>query len=174
MGLHHVAYATKDLEATHAFYTDVMGFRLVKVVAGATEAGWSKHLFYDTGDDGLIAFWDLHDEKIGDNYRTDVSTALGLPVHINHIAFSARSLDELAAIRERWQQRGITVTEVDHGFCTSIYTVDPNKILVEFCCDTRPLTEEDAAEADRLLRDPEPELEPEPPVVVHRPLSPTS
>ncbi|WP_420436052.1 VOC family protein [Candidatus Poriferisodalis sp.] len=29
MGLHHVAYATKDLEATHRFYEELMGFPLV-------------------------------------------------------------------------------------------------------------------------------------------------
>jgi catechol 2,3-dioxygenase-like lactoylglutathione lyase family enzyme len=173
MGLHHVAYATKDIDATHAFYTEVMGFRLVKIVAGATDAGWSKHVFYDTGGQGLIAFWDLHDEEIGDNYRTDLSKSLGLPIHINHIAFDAHNLEELAAIRERWQQHGITVTEIDHGFCTSIYTVDPNKILVEFCCDTLGLSEEDAVEAERLLRDPQPELEPEPPMTIHRPLTST-
>jgi catechol 2,3-dioxygenase-like lactoylglutathione lyase family enzyme len=171
MALHHVAYATKDLEATHAFYTEAMGFKLAKIVAGATEAGWSKHVFYDTGDQGLIAFWDIHDDKIGDDYRTDLSRSLGLPIHINHIAFGARDLDELASIRERWQRLGETVTEVDHGFCTSIYTVDPNGILVEFCCDTRGLDEHDAAEAERLLRDPKPALEPEPPMTVHRPLT---
>jgi catechol 2,3-dioxygenase-like lactoylglutathione lyase family enzyme len=173
MGLHHVAYATKDIDATHVFYTDVMGFKLVKVVAGRTEAGWSKHLFYDTGGQGLIAFWDLHDAEIGDNYRTDLSKSLGLPIHINHIAFDAHNLDELATIRERWQQRGITVTEIDHGFCTSIYTVDPNKILVEFCCDTAGLSDDDAVEAERLLRDPEPELEADPPMTIHRPLTTT-
>ena len=174
MGLHHVAYAAKDIDATHAFYTEVMGFRLVKVVVGATEAGWSKHVFYDTGGQGLIAFWDLHDEQIGTDFRTDISTALGLPVHINHIAFDAVDLDTLGTIRQRWQEHGHTVAEIDHGFCTSIYITDPNGILVEFCCDTAGLHEEDAVEAERLLRDPKPALEPDPPVVIHRALTPSA
>ena len=33
MGFHHVALATHDAAVTHRFYTDVMGFHLVKVVA---------------------------------------------------------------------------------------------------------------------------------------------
>ena len=33
MGFHHVALATHDTAATHRFYTEVMGFELVKVVA---------------------------------------------------------------------------------------------------------------------------------------------
>jgi len=172
MAFHHLALATRDLEATHAFYTEVMGFKLVKVVVGATDAGWSKHVFYDTGGQGLIAFWDLHDTEIGTDFRTDISTALGLPVHINHIAFDAVDLDNLATIRRRWQEHGITVAEIDHGFCTSIYATDPNGILVEFCCDTNGLTDEDAAEAQRLLADPAPPLEPNPPVTIHRALTP--
>jgi catechol 2,3-dioxygenase-like lactoylglutathione lyase family enzyme len=174
MGLHHVAYAAKDIDATHAFYTEVMGFKLVKVVVGATEAGWSKHVFYDTGGQGLIAFWDLHDTAIGTEFRTDISTALGLPVHINHIAFDATDVDNLGAIRRRWQEHGHTVAEIDHGFCTSIYITDPNGILVEFCCDTAGLHEEDAIEAERLLRDPAPALEPDPRVTIHRALTPST
>ena len=34
MGFHHVALATKDLAATHKFYTEVMGFSLVKTIIG--------------------------------------------------------------------------------------------------------------------------------------------
>ena len=64
MGFHHVALATRDTAATHAFYTEVMGFRLAKVVASPTpdDTGWSKHFFYDTGSKGMIAFWELHDD----------------------------------------------------------------------------------------------------------------
>jgi hypothetical protein len=39
-----------------------MGFELVKVAVGpAGKRGFAKHLFYDTGNGELIAFWDLHD-----------------------------------------------------------------------------------------------------------------
>jgi catechol 2,3-dioxygenase-like lactoylglutathione lyase family enzyme len=49
MGVHHVAYATADLDATHRFYTEVMGFSLVKTVSAPTPVGgWAKHLFYAT------------------------------------------------------------------------------------------------------------------------------
>ena len=52
LGFHHVAVATRDLESSHRFYTEAMGFELVKVVTGKTpEGGWSKHAFYETGGD---------------------------------------------------------------------------------------------------------------------------
>ena len=176
MAFNHVAFATRDLAATHAFYTEVMGFRLAKVVAAPTDTGgWARHVFYDTGADGsegkgLIAFWDLHDEAIGDSFPTDLSKSFGLPAWVNHLAFDAATLDDLAAHTRRWQEHGLTVAEVDHGFCVSIYTVDPNGIMVEFCCDTRPLDEHDAAEAERLLLAESPPLEDPPPVTIHRPV----
>ncbi|MDQ1436408.1 MAG: hypothetical protein QOK43_37 [Acidimicrobiaceae bacterium] len=181
MAFNHVAFATRDLAATHAFYTDVMGFRLAKVVAAVTEGpGWARHVFYDTGQGtgdsvggkGLIAFWDLHDPAIGDDFPTDLSRSHGLPPWVNHVAFDAPTLDALAAHRQRWREHGHTVAEVDHGFCVSIYITDPNGILVEFCCDTRPLNEADAAEAERLLWADSPPLEALPPVRVHRPVIP--
>jgi catechol-2,3-dioxygenase len=88
---------------------------------------------------------------------------------VNHVAFEARSEEELALHRARWLEHGASVTEVDHGFCRSIYTMDPNGILVEFCVTTRAFTAEDVAEAERLLGDSAPALEPPPPVTLHRP-----
>lgn len=175
MGFHHVAFATKDLAATHRFYTEAMGFALVKVVTGPTpdHTGWTKHAFYDTGGGGMIAFWDIHDDKIGDGFRTDISKALGLPTWVNHLAFDSPTLDDLAARRERWRAHGITVVEVDHGFCTSIYATDPNGIMVEFCCTTQAFTQDEIEAAQQLLTDPNPPLEPEPEVVVHPPLAAT-
>ena len=44
MGFHHVAVTTRNVAATHAFYTEAMGFDLVKVEAAATDGGgwtWS-------------------------------------------------------------------------------------------------------------------------------------
>ena len=55
--------------------------------------------------------------------------------------------------------------EVDHGFCRSIYTIDPNGTMVEWCVDVRPLDDTDRAHAAAALDDPSPELE-APPVPV--------
>ena len=78
MAFHHLAFACRNLDETHAFYTDVMGFKLAKAVANETpDGGWAKHVFYDTGDGELIAFWDLHDDTITD-YGTAISEGLGL------------------------------------------------------------------------------------------------
>jgi catechol 2,3-dioxygenase-like lactoylglutathione lyase family enzyme len=179
MGFHHVAFATRDVEATHRFYTEVMGFELVKVVTAATPGpdgrpsdGFSKHVFYATGessDAGMIAFWEIHDPLIGDDFPVDLNAAAGLPWWVNHIAFDAPTRADLDAHRERWQRHGHTVLEVDHEFCVSIYLRDPSNNLVEFCHTTRPFTHEERLHALELLRDPRPPLEKEFSAVIHHP-----
>jgi catechol 2,3-dioxygenase-like lactoylglutathione lyase family enzyme len=175
MAFNHVALATRDLDVTHRFYTEVMGFSLVKVVVGPTDhpGGWAKHVFYDTGD-GMIAFWDIHDDVIGKDFPVDLSRSHGLPLWVNHLAFDAATLDDLETHKQRWREHGHTVSEIDHGFCTSIYTVDPNGILVEFCCITRPFTAEELTDALRLLADPAPTVETPRPVKVFKPTAASS
>ena len=170
MGFHHVAIAAKDIEASHEFYTEAMGFELVKAVVAPTESpgGWAKHLFYETGGNGLLALWDIHDDAVGDSWSPAISTGLGLPIFINHLAFDAADLDDLGARRERWLDLGMDVMEIDHGFCTSIYTTDPNGILVEWCTDTAGIQPGDREKALALLADPAPALEEPPAPVFHR------
>ena len=181
MGYPQVALATNDTAATHRFYTDVMGFELVKVVAAATPNdgdGFSKHFFYSTGpadepggDHGMIAFWEIHDGEIGTDFGVDLNASAGLPWWVNHIAFDAPSREALDAHRIRWQQHGQTVLEVDHEFCVSIYIRDPAGNLVEFCHTTRPFTPAERAQALALLNDPTPELDKDYAATVHHPLA---
>ena len=49
MGISHIALAVKDIEATHRFYTEVMGFELVKVEIASMRGGKARHAFYSTG-----------------------------------------------------------------------------------------------------------------------------
>jgi len=170
MGFHHTAFATRDLEATHRFYGEVMGFDLIKVIVAPTEGGgWAKHAFYETGKDEYIAFWDLHDDSLPSTWSAAISTGQGLPLWVNHLAFRAADLGDLEGRKQAWLANGLTVHEIDHGWCRSIYTVDPNGILVEFCTTTRALTAADREEARRLLADAHPPLTAPPQVIVHQP-----
>jgi catechol 2,3-dioxygenase-like lactoylglutathione lyase family enzyme len=135
LGIHHVAIAVKDIDATHRFYSEAMGFRLAYVEVIEQNRGWAKHAFYETGSprDQLIAFWDLHGIMEDEDWSADISRGLGLPRSINHLAFSAEDLDDIARRRERWLAH------------------------VEFAVLTREFTEEDARTAEKRLRDPHPE-----------------
>ena len=120
-------------------------------VAPTEGGGWAKHAFYEITKDEYIAFWDLHDDSIGSKWSPALSTGMGLPIWVNHIAFRATDLPNLDARKQRWLKHGHTVHEIDHGWCRSIYTVDPNGILVEFCTTTQAMTAADREEARRLL-----------------------
>src|SRR5215510_16372098 len=162
MAFHHLALATHDIKATHEFYTNAMGFALVKAAVGpAGERGFAKHLFYDTGNGEMIAFWDLHDPDLFADWSPAIATGLGLPVWTNHVAFHAADRAEIDERRERWLRHGVDVMEIDHGWCLSIYATDPNGILVEFCTTTNS-DFADRAEAERVLLDPAPALDPVP------------
>lgn len=163
MGYHHIAITTRDIKASHEFYTGAMGFELAKVQVGPSgERGFAKHLFYDTGDGQMFAIWDFHDPDLTPDFPTAISTALGLPFWANHIAFHARDLADIARRRERWLAHGVDVMEIDHGWCTSIYAKDPNGVMVEFCTSTRELNQADREEALQRLADPNPERDEDP------------
>ncbi|MBV8462245.1 MAG: VOC family protein, partial [Acidimicrobiales bacterium] len=125
MPFHHLAIATRDLDATHRFYTEAMGFELVHVdVIPYLENGWARHLFYDTGNGEMLAVWDLHDATLPD-FDPAISAGLGLPHFVNHIAFASDSLGDLEDRKERWLRHGSDVVRIDHGWCVSIYADDP-------------------------------------------------
>ncbi|HVA05030.1 MAG TPA: VOC family protein [Acidimicrobiales bacterium] len=175
MAFHHVALATTDLDATHRFYTEAMGFTLVRTVVaptGSPEGGWAKHVFYDTGGGGMLAVWELHDDAIPTSFDPAISTGLGLPTWVNHIAFDSPHLEDFSARLRHWQEHGIEVVEIDHGWCRSIYATDPNGIMVEFCVTLADFTAKDAAEALRLLTVEQPLLEAMPEVTFHPALEP--
>lgn len=166
-----------------------MGFKLVKVNVAPNpgeHGGWSKHFFYDTtgdagssdnssGDNGMIAFWEIHDTEIGDSFPVDINRAAGLPWWVNHIAFDAPTLADLHRHRERWRSHGQTVLEIDHDFCISIYIRDPNNNMVEFCHTQRPFSEEELTRAAERLADSSPSFDRhEANVTVHQPLTPAA
>jgi catechol 2,3-dioxygenase-like lactoylglutathione lyase family enzyme len=172
--IHHLAITPKNFKASHEFYTEVMGFTLVKIVKrqamGGAKAGWTKHVFYDTGHGSYFVLWDLHLTGLADDYwKAPISTGLGLPWWVNHIAFEVADLDELEVKKQRWLAAGNKVSEVVHEFITSIYTKDPDGNMVEFTCNTRALDEEDFEEARRLLVDDTPAVEPDYPGVIYLP-----
>lgn len=158
--LHHVAYATRDPEATYAFYSGKLGMPLVHTENHRQGDGYFRHIFFDMGSGDFLAFFVIEDVGEKPEYRTDISVGAGLPVWVNHIAFRLDTLEELETMKTRLQSHDVEhMHEIDHGWCQSLYTVDPNGIMVEFCVTTDAegfaQTEEEAL---RLLRQPPDEI----------------
>lgn len=173
--IHHLAITPKNFDVSHRFYTEVMGFELVKVIKrqamGGPKAGWTKHVFYATGGGAYFVLWDLHlnEFDLASDWDPSISKGVGLPWWVNHFAFDVADLDELEEKKQHWLASGQKVSEVVHEFITSIYTRDPDGNMVEFTTNTRDLNEEDRIEAHRLLADNSPAELPDYPGIVYLP-----
>ena len=144
MAYHHLALATRDMKAIDHFYREVMGFDLKKVEIGPTPiGGWAKHFFYEIEPDRFIAFWELHGEPYEKPFETGLSKAVGLPEWVNHISFYSPTLQHMREKRDMWLASGRDVMEIDHNWCHSVYTRDPNGTLVEYCVTTGQFTQAD-------------------------------
>jgi catechol 2,3-dioxygenase-like lactoylglutathione lyase family enzyme len=152
--VHHVAYTTRDPEATYEFYTQKLGMRLLRTENHRQGDGFFRHFFFGMGSGEAIAFFQLEDVGESPDYKTEISTGLGLPPWANHIAFRLDTMEELETMTKQLHERGIEqLIQIDHGWCTSIYTLDPNGIMVEFCVTTdEEAFEQSEEEALRLLR----------------------
>ena len=153
--VHHVAYTTRDPEATYEFYTQKLGMRLLRTENHRQGDGYFRHFFFGMGEGEAIAFFQLEGVGEASDFKTEISTGLGLPPWANHIAFRLDTLEELETMTKQLHERGIEqLIQIDHGWCTSIYTLDPNGIMVEFCVTTDPegfaQTEEEALRLMRL------------------------
>jgi glyoxylase I family protein len=134
--LHHTAYVTKDQEATRAFYEDLVGLPLI--------ASWSEqdelfgamrvycHTFFGLADGSALAFFQFANKEDQDLFDPELT-----PSPFRHIALNVTEevqneiYDRL--VKAQWKPEGTYVLE--HGYCRSLYTEDPNGMLLEFTCD---------------------------------------
>ncbi|MBW2414446.1 MAG: VOC family protein [Deltaproteobacteria bacterium] len=159
--VHHVAYTTRDSEATYEFYAKKLGMQLLRTENHRQGDCFFRHFFFGMGSGEAIAFFEVNGVGEQADYKTEISTGLGLPPWSNHIAFRLDSLEELEAMTKQMHERGIDdILRIDHGWCVSIYTMDPNGIMVEFCVTTNAeeFSEQTEEEALRLMRLPKAEI----------------
>ena len=119
-----------------------MGFKLVHTEVESFEnGGFFRHTFYDLGDGTCIAFFDVHGvgEKHGLEQR-DLQGQRPAGVGQPH-RLQGRRGQAGGRARARWTLADIEpLMEIDHGWCHSLYYLDPNGIMVEFCRDTPGIT----------------------------------
>ena len=134
--LHHTAYVTKDQEATRAFYEDILGFPLLATWSEADELFGALrvycHTFFGLADGSALAFFQFADEE--DQELFDPALA---PSPFRHIAMKVDAEGQAEMERRlkeaNWKPEGTYVLE--HGYCRSLYTEDPNGMLLEFTVD---------------------------------------
>ena len=144
--LHHTAYLTKDQEATRAFYEDILGFPLMAAWSEADELFGALrvyvHTFFGLADGSALAFFQFANSDDQDLFDPALT-----PSPFRHIAMKVDG-DGQAEMERRlraanWKPEGTYVLE--HGFCRSLYTEDPNGMLLEFTVDVDNVHEITAA-----------------------------
>lgn len=145
--LHHTAYVTKDQAATRAFYEDVLGFPLIAAWSEADELFGAErvycHTFFGLADGSALAFFQF--ANTSDQELFDPPLA---PSPFRHIAMKVTA-DGQAELQRRlaeagWNPEATFVLE--HGYCRSLYTTDPNGMVLEFTVDA---PDADAINAER-------------------------
>ena len=134
--LHHTAYVTKDLEATRAFYEDVIGLPLSATWCEADELFGKLrtycHVFFDLGDGSSLAFFQFADASDQAEFGPEIPSSPFI-----HIALNVDE-ETQAEIEGRIAKAGIAPPDtyvLEHGYCRSVYVKDPNGMILEFTCD---------------------------------------
>ena len=156
-GINHIDLGTKDMEATRAFYEDVLGFPLVRAdLVEIGDNGRMKHFFFDAGNGQLIGFMSGEDvERVSEGLRLGINRGLGLARGVYHFAFDAETEADLERIKHHLESHGVKVRgPVDHeGWAKSIYFEDPNGLQLEVCHLLRPFVADDAIPRVRFRRE---------------------
>ncbi len=155
-GINHLALVCRDMERTVDFYSRVLGMPLVKTIE--LPAGMGQHFFFDCGGGDCLAFFWFPDapDRVpgvsGPAGRPDQASLTSAVGSMNHVAFTVAP-DRMEAYRDRLLASGVDCTEIaNHDdsewgiadtvhpgvFIRSLYFTDPDGILLEFACWTRP------------------------------------
>ena len=136
-GVNHLAMATGDMDATIAFWRDLLGLRLV---TGLGHPGY-RHYFFEISPTDMIAFFEW--PGVEPAALKDHGAPRTGPHVFDHVSFGVASDDDLWDIKARLEAAGFWASElIDHGFIHSLYAFDPNNIAIEFSapvadCDVR-------------------------------------
>lgn len=134
--LHHNAYVVKDLEKTRWFYEDVLGLPLVATWCEQTMLFGKErtycHCFFGLADESALAFFQFSDADDQAEFGPE------LPISgFRHIALKVdRALQEkLLAKLKTANYPTDKYYALEHGYCHSLYALDPDNMIVEFTTD---------------------------------------
>ncbi|MPY94972.1 MAG: VOC family protein [Acidimicrobiia bacterium] len=136
--MHHHAHVVRDQEVTRRFYEDVLGFPLVATWCEVEDVRGKVreycHTFYGLADGSALAFFQFADAV---DYEELNSTKAG---SLGHIALEVDASAQHELVR-RLDAADSRYRVIDHGYCTSLYVLDPDGLTVEFTVDAPEVDE---------------------------------
>jgi catechol 2,3-dioxygenase-like lactoylglutathione lyase family enzyme len=134
-GLNHLVLNVRDIEESHRFWTEIIGFTQVgEIHATAQRPNPPKMRFY-SGDHGGGRL-NHHDIALVENRDLPAPPKdwqmFGMPVAVNHIAIALPSREAWLAQLAYLQEKGVKFDRrVEHGMTHSLYIHDPNGYGIE-------------------------------------------
>jgi catechol 2,3-dioxygenase len=133
-GLNHLVLNVRDLEESHRFWTEIVGFKQVGELKATPERPNPPRMrFYSGVHDGRMQHHDLALMENRDLPPPPAEWSMqGMPMAISHIAVTLPSREAWLAQLAYLQSRGVKFNRrVDHGMTHSLYINDPNGYGVE-------------------------------------------
>ncbi len=142
-GVHHLVLVTENMKMTIDFYTEVMRMPLVHamrtppggsaraVASGAPPYECIPHYFFDMGNDSLLAFFEMPENKEPVSHRNAIGG-------MQHVSFVVTRGEDYEALKQRLNDRGIKYSGPKKMVSSpgySIYFYDPNGVRLEACHD---------------------------------------
>jgi catechol-2,3-dioxygenase len=121
--LNHAVLFVSDLKRSVAFYTDVLGFRMINMTPDRFKGAAFLQAPGSTNDHDLGLF------EIGAG--AGPSTAGRNTVGLYHLAWELDTLDELERLAVKLSEAGALAGSSDHGTTKSLYAKDPDGIEFE-------------------------------------------
>ena len=174
-GINHLALVCSDMQRTVDFYTQVLGFPLIKTIE--LPGGRGQHFFFDIGNGASLAFFWFPDappphhgvsSPDPDTFFDPAAELTTAVASMNHVAFDVPP-EKIDEYRERLVEHGVRCTPIlnhddsprgisleltDTTFVRSVYFFDPDGIMLEFAAWTRALDASDVSHAPARALEP--------------------
>lgn len=135
VGLNHLVLNVRDIEESHRFWTEIIGFRQVGEIHPTPQRPDPPKMRFYSGDHGSGAM-SHHDVALVENRDLPEPPAewsmIGMRCAINHIAIALPNRDAWLKQLAYLQSRGVKFDRrVEHGMTHSLYIHDPNGYGIE-------------------------------------------
>jgi catechol 2,3-dioxygenase len=132
VGINHLVLNVRNMEESHKFWTEIMGFKQVGELHSRPDVQRPKMRFYSGNHDGKLNHHDLALVEMPTLPPPPPWSMFDSPLAINHIAIALPS-------REAWlkqlaflQSQGVPFhRRINHGMTHSVYINDPNGYGIE-------------------------------------------
>lgn len=137
-GVNHIVLNVRDLEESHRFWTEIIGFCQVGELKPTAQRPKPPKMRFYSGDRGGQTHH--HDIALVENSKLppppEKWDMFGMPLAVNHIAITLPSREAWLQQLEFLQARGVKFNRrVNHGMTHSLYINDPNGYGVELLYD---------------------------------------